>query len=41
MENYRLILKFSFFRHDGGSYRRVVDEEGLYVEIEFDSLKKL
>ena len=33
--------KVVLFRHEGGSYCRVVDEQGLYVEIEFDSLKKL
>jgi len=33
--------KVVLLRHDGGSYCRVVDEQGLYVEIQFDSLKKL
>jgi hypothetical protein len=28
-------------RYDGGHYCRVADERGLYVEIEYDSLKKL
>lgn len=27
--------------HDGGSYCRVVNGQGLYVEVEYDSLKKL
>jgi hypothetical protein len=27
--------------YDGGTYCRVADGQGLYVEIEFDSLKKL
>ena len=27
--------------HDGGSYCRVADGRGLYVEIEYDSLKAL
>lgn len=27
--------------YDGGSYCRVADERGLYVEIEYDSLEKL
>lgn len=26
--------------YDGGSYCRVVDEQGLYVAVEYDSLKK-
>ncbi|MET0751945.1 MAG: hypothetical protein ABWZ66_01165 [Pyrinomonadaceae bacterium] len=33
--------KVVLFRHDGGSHCRVVDGQGLYVEIEFQSLKKL
>lgn len=33
--------KVVLFRHDGGSYCRVIDGQGLYVEIEFKSLKKL
>jgi hypothetical protein len=36
-ENTKVVL----LRYDGGSYCRVVDEQGLYVEIKFDSLKKL
>lgn len=27
--------------YDGGNYCRVVDERGLYVEVEFNCLKKL
>jgi hypothetical protein len=27
--------------YDGGKYCRVADRQGLYVEIEYDSLKKL
>ncbi len=27
--------------HEGGNNCRVVDEQGIYAEIEFDSLKKL
>jgi hypothetical protein len=27
--------------YDGGTYCRVADRQGLYVEIEYDSLKKL
>lgn len=27
--------------HDGGSYCRVADERGLYVEIEHDALKRI
>lgn len=27
--------------HDGGSYCRVADGRGLYVELEFDALKRL
>ena len=27
--------------HDGGTYCRVADGQGLYVEVEYDSLRKL
>lgn len=33
--------KVALLVHDGGNYCRVVDARGLYVEIEFASLKKL
>jgi hypothetical protein len=33
--------KVVLLKYDGGSYCRVVDKQGLYVEIEHASLKKL
>ena len=33
--------KVVLLRHDGGNNCRVIDGQGLYAEIEFDSLKKL
>ena len=33
--------KVVLLRYDGGSYCRVADEQGLYAEIQFDSLKEL
>lgn len=33
--------KVILLKHEGGNNCRVVDEQGIYAEIEFDSLKKL
>jgi len=33
--------KVALLRYDGGRYCRVVDGQGLYVELEYDSLKIL
>lgn len=33
--------KVVLFRYEGGNYCRVIDGQGLYVEIEFNSLQKI
>ncbi len=38
---FRAGTKVVLLVYDGGKYCRVADRQGLYVEIEYDSLKKL
>jgi hypothetical protein len=38
---FRAGTKVVLLVHDGGNYCRVADGRGLYVEIEYDSLRKL
>jgi hypothetical protein len=38
---FRAGTKVVLLVYDGGNYCRVADERGLYVEIEYDSLRKL
>ncbi len=38
---FRAGTRVVLFRHDGGPHCRVVDGQGLYVEVEYDGLKTL